>query len=457
MKQDKDWTDIMRNALRDAELPPPEHGWARLEAELRGMQPAVSADTAGTEGGRTAAARRPQWRIHVKRIAAAAAVVLLGVATAGFWLRSDRMVPSVDELLAEIPSVSGTASDALPEGHAGEDPEETLRSRVVRAVSLPAGPSEAAVAQRNAAAQRTAGNAAEPRLALAAMMPQTAGTQPTVDMSQADAAARESQPVPVASAAGRQAPAEETRAKQAPAETRTEQGSARTSFEGLYDQPETRRAARRRSSLSFSAGSSVAGGSGIGSGSRAPMYAMQEAPSMPGMSSAIGNSAEMTLLKSYDYDESSFRHHQPLSFALTFRKEFAYGLSLESGINYTLLQSDVRALYADKETDQTLHFVGIPVRVNWQFLEHGRFSLYLGAGGMAEKCVSAKFGSKSVSEPGLQWSLIGAAGAQYRLGGMVGLYFEPEAAYYLTETRLQTARTDNPLSLTLRLGVRLSF
>ena len=232
---------------------------------------------------------------------------------------------------------------------------------------------------------------------------------------------------------------------------------SRTSFDGLYDQPETRRAARRRSSLSFSAGSSVAGGSGIGSGSKAPMHAMQQAPSMPGMSSAIGNSAEMTLLKSYDYDESSFRHHQPLSFALTFRKEFAYGLSLESGINYTLLQSDVRALYADKETDQTLHFVGIPVRVNWQFLERGRFSLYLGAGGMAEKCVSAKFGSKSVSEPGLQWSLIGAAGAQYRLGGMVGLYFEPEAAYYLTETRLQTARTDNPLSLTLRLGVRLSF
>lgn len=367
------------------------------------------------------------------------------------------MVPSTDELLAEILSVPGTASDALPEGHAGEDPEETLRSRVAQAVSLPAGPNEAAGAQRNAAAQRTAGNAAEPRLALAAVKPQTAGTQPTVDASQADAAVRESQPMSVASATGRQTPAEGSRTKQAPSEPRARQGSARTSFEGLYDQPETRRAARRRSSLSFSAGSSVAGGSGIGSGSKAPMHAMQQAPSMSGMSSAIGNSAEMTLLKSYDYDESSFRHHQPLSFALTFRKEFAYGLSLESGINYTLLQSDVRALYADKETDQTLHFVGIPVRVNWQFLERGRFSLYLGAGGMAEKCVSAKFGSKSVSEPGLQWSLIGAAGAQYRLGGMVGLYFEPEAAYYLTETRLQTARTDNPLSLTLRLGVRLSF
>ena len=86
-----------------------------------------------------------------------------------------------------------------------------------------------------------------------------------------------------------------------------------------------------------------------------------------------------------------------------------------------------------------------------------RDRLYAGAGGMIEKCVSAKFGSKSVSEPGVQWSLLAAAGAQYRLGGIVGLYFEPEGSYYLTETNLRTVRTDSPLTLTLRLGVRLTF
>lgn len=238
----------MRNALRDAELPPPEHGWARLEAELRGVRPEASAGTAGTEGGRTTAARRPQWKIHVKRIAVAAAVVLLGVATVGFWLRSDRMVPSTDELLAEILSVPGTASDALPEGHAGEDPEETLRSRVAQAVSLPAGPSEAAGAQRNAAAQRTAGDAAEPRLALAAVKPQTAGTQPTVDASQADAAARESQPVPVASAAGRQTPAgrpARSRLLPSPARNRDRPGRRSTGFM-ISPKPAGRRAGARR-------------------------------------------------------------------------------------------------------------------------------------------------------------------------------------------------------------------
>ena len=122
--------------------------------------------------------------------------------------------------------------------------------------------------------------------------------------------------------------------------------------------------------------------------------------------------------------------------------------------------TDHLAQYAAYHRDRrniATHFIGIPLRMNWQFLERGRFSLYIGAGGMAEKCVSAKFGSESVDEPGVQWSALAAVGAQYRVGGMVGLYFEPEGSYYFTETGLRTSRTDSPLTLTLRLGVRLSF
>lgn len=65
--------------------------------------------------------------------------------------------------------------------------------------------------------------------------------------------------------------------------------------------------------------------------------------------------------------------------------------------------------------------------------------MYVGAGGMLEKCVSAKFGSKSVDEPKVQWSVAGAVGAQYRLGNYVGLYFEPEVSHYFTETTLRTS------------------
>ena len=159
----------------------------------------------------------------------------------------------------------------------------------------------------------------------------------------------------------------------------------------------------------------------------------------------------------FDYDENRFRHHQPLSFALTLRKEFAHGLSLESGLVYTLLRSDVRKPFASDDIAQQLHFVGIPLRVNWQFLHRRGFHLYIGAGGQIEKCVYAKFGSKVVTEHGVQWSAFGVAGAEYRFGRTVGLYFEPELSYYFTRTELRTARTDDPLTLTLRLGLRFSF
>lgn len=200
----------------------------------------------------------------------------------------------------------------------------------------------------------------------------------------------------------------------------------------------------------------VFGGGGV-SGSGAPGGAGGNRVSSSDFSTEVGTGNDLMLMQRTEYDRGEFRHHQPVSFGLSVRKEFAHGLSLESGVNYTLLRSDVRLRFATKDVSQRLHFIGVPLRMNWQYLRRGGFSLYIGAGGMVEKCVSAKFGSEVVDEKGVQWSVQGAAGAEYRFGGLVGLYFEPEVSYYFTETSLQTARTDSPLSLTLRLGVRFSF
>ena len=41
MKQNKDWTDVMRSARRGTEVIPPADGWARLEREL-GPHPRIS-------------------------------------------------------------------------------------------------------------------------------------------------------------------------------------------------------------------------------------------------------------------------------------------------------------------------------------------------------------------------------------------------------------------------------
>ena len=61
MKQNKDWTDVMRSALRDAEVTPPADGWARLERELKTPAPRISV-------------LRRYW----PRIAAAAVLIFVG-------------------------------------------------------------------------------------------------------------------------------------------------------------------------------------------------------------------------------------------------------------------------------------------------------------------------------------------------------------------------------------------
>ena len=157
------------------------------------------------------------------------------------------------------------------------------------------------------------------------------------------------------------------------------------------------------------------------------------------------------------YDDYLYRHKQPLSFGISVRKGIGHGLSLESGLVYSLLRSDVRVSVEDESFSQTLHMLGIPLRINWDFLARSNWKLYMGAGGMAEKVLYAKFGSTQVPEKALQWSLMTVAGAQYDFTSRISLYFEPGVSYYLTETDLRTSHTESPVNLSLQLGVRLTY
>ena len=426
----------MRSALRDAELPPPAGGWERLERELGGAAPELRAPE-------TAAPRGSVWRIYWPRIAAAAAVVLLGVVAGDYMLRPDKALENDGNVIASTAEEAATAV-TMPQPHAAE----SVREALAQAVGLADGQAAAPAVQQPAllaaavkpAAETATGTVTE-QMAVAETAVGTSGDAAADQFSAKQTAAETSQPE-----AETTAKAEAKRSA-----TRSTAGvSARTAY---YNEPlEAYKPPRRKASLSAFAAGGVSGAVG-GDGAAPRMYSSMTND----VSSIVGNGDNLSLMVRNDYSENSFRHHQPLSFGLSVRKEFAHGLSLESGVNYTLLRSDVTVKYSSEDVSQKLHFIGIPLRMNWQFLERGRFSLYIGAGGMVEKCVSAKFGSKSMDEPGVQWSALAAVGAQYRLGGMVGLYFEPEGSYYFTETNLKTARTDSPLTLTLRLGVRLSF
>ena len=380
---------------------------------------------------------------------------MLILAVAGeFLLRPDKALENDGTVIASV-AEDGATAVAIPQP---AEPE-TVRDALAKAVGLPR---EQVAGEASSAGRRSllAAAAGQPAQTAALKNLRTDG-EPAVRPGEVAAevsgeAAKASSGEVAKTASGDTAEAEasgERASKQASGRPATRSAAGAAGRAGFSDEPFVAYTKpHKKASFSLFAGGGVAGGNSEGLAPR-----MLNTSVTNDASSVIGNGNSLAPLRSSGYGESSFRHHQPLSFGIAVRKEFAHGLSLESGVNYTLLRSDVRMQYTSDDVAQKLHFIGVPLRFNWQFLERGRFSLYMGAGGMVEKCVSARLGSETVDEPGVQWSALAAVGAQYRVGGMVGLYFEPEGSYYFTETGLRTSRTDSPLTLTLRLGVRLSF
>ena len=389
MEQERAWTDVVRKALRDAEIDPPPGVWQRLERERE----------AGVAGLRQ---RRVLWRIG-----AAAAVVALCLLGGELWRQAGRLseVPAEYERLAE--AVEFFASGA------GE-PEVPLLAAVatpVKGVEVCSG-AETEVAEAVEAA---------------------ASTESVETPARSDAERVENTKS-----------AEKTSSAQGTVQHRSV-GEGRAPGRASRVSGDTR--ATRRTSFGLFGGGALSG--------------TRSTPGVPTRSGMglpeVDENGVLTINHRLLYESCSFRHRQPLSFGLTVRREFPHGLSLESGAVYTLLSSEVTPAPGASAIDQRLHFIGVPLRMNWDFFERNRFSLYIGMGGMVEKCIAARLGGRKVRESAVQWSAAAAVGAQYRLGDVVGLYFEPDLSYYFTRTDLRTARTNSPLTFTLRLGARFSF
>ena len=82
--------------------------------------------------------------------------------------------------------------------------------------------------------------------------------------------------------------------------------------------------------------------------------------------------------------------------------------------------------YGNQEVEQKLHYVGIPLRANWNFLDKKLVTLYVSGGGMIEKCVYGKLGSEKETVKPLQFSVSGAVGVQLNATKRIGIYMVVE-------------------------------
>ena len=101
-------------------------------------------------------------------------------------------------------------------------------------------------------------------------------------------------------------------------------------------------------------------------------------------------------------------HRQPVRFGLSLRYRLDNRWSIETGLTYTRLSSDITTIGDDvtTTTEQRLNYIGLPLNISYELWRSRFFGLYVSGGGMIEKMLDAS---------SWQFSLNGAAGVICRI------------------------------------------
>ena len=193
---------------------------------------------------------------------------------------------------------------------------------------------------------------------------------------------------------------------------------------------------------------------------------------MPGVipdPTAGGIYGEEYLLASYKAiqrnQQGNAKHHAPVSVGLQVAFGIAPRLSLSTGMVYTRTSSDFYpyASSSSYNVHQVLHYVGIPVGLNYEFWQSGGFHAYVMAGAEADYNVKNDTEEEGVKKENakrdrVQFSGKASLGAQYDITPKVGLYIEPGAKYYFDNgSHVENTFKDKKLNFNLQFGLRFNL
>ena len=156
-------------------------------------------------------------------------------------------------------------------------------------------------------------------------------------------------------------------------------------------------------------------------------------------------------------NSAKYRHHMPLGAGLKIGIGLTERLSLTTGLNYTLLWSELQPLGSEGKSDQFLHYIGLPLGAEYRLLSKGAFALSAGAGVCLDFLAAAYIDKRKVDDKPLQWTANLNAAALWELSGKLSLYLQPELNWYISKTGMNSIRNDSPLGATLRVGLRLNL
>ncbi len=176
------------------------------------------------------------------------------------------------------------------------------------------------------------------------------------------------------------------------------------------------------------------------------------------------------------YVQYEYKHRMPVSFGVYASLPLSEHWFVESGLFATRLatsiysKSYVEIRPDDTEpvfiTDRVLWYLGVPLKIRWNFVQKKFFTSYASVGGMLEKCVSFDYTGDiedenmhfTTGQIPLQWSVNATLGAQYNIVSVLGLFVEPGVSFFSdSHNPVHTIRGERPLYFNLNAGIRFMF
>jgi hypothetical protein len=169
--------------------------------------------------------------------------------------------------------------------------------------------------------------------------------------------------------------------------------------------------------------------------------------------------------------EARIRHKVPVTFGLSLYYNLGKRWGIGTGLNYTKLASELHSGSDNNyiKGDQTIHYIGLPVQVNYNVIRKGRFTGYITGGALVEKPISGsvttsyivndevKESSKErLDHKPFQFSVNAAAGLQLKIVDKIGVYAEPGIGYHFKEENApNTIYKEKPLHFNMKFGIRV--
>jgi hypothetical protein len=212
-----------------------------------------------------------------------------------------------------------------------------------------------------------------------------------------------------------------------------------------------------------------------------------------GLTEGSGNTVNTYLLRSNSYSEdekllsmnalsdeaqgkepkTNIKYRTPVSVGFSVSRQLSGRFSLQTGLTYSFLASDweTQASTYNKEINQRLHFIGIPLSLTCKIADWGRLRFYASAGMQVEVNVAGRERTKSFfagQQTGVsimqvrmkewQWSANARIGASYPLLRFISVYAEAGAAYYFKNGSLiETVYSNKAFNINPQAGIRLAF